>query len=278
MSAPVAGFDPFGPPSAQASPSVAAPPTAPAGPLREHLANRRWVRRLTPFPHVVAQNVFTEAFAAALDDHFRWIEKAHPETFRRDMAGYDASGAQLDNFRDGPLGVFVSREWHDLVAGVAGVRATGDVSASVHHHDPGGASGWPHNDLNPGWFGGPPPGPDEIRLPGDTEVDYNHGTRPDGVSARETVRAVSILYYLANDPWQPGDGGETGLYRHCRADALGAAVAPVNNSLVLFECTPYSWHGFLSNRVRARNSVVMWLHRDRAEAVERWGGDAIVHW
>ena len=29
---------------------------------------------------------------------------------------YDAAGAELDHYRDGPLGIFLTREWHDLLA------------------------------------------------------------------------------------------------------------------------------------------------------------------
>lgn len=242
------------------------------------LAHRRWVRRSLPFPHVVAHNVFVRRCYAELDAEFRRIQREHPETFRRDMIGYDASGSDVDRYRDGPLGLFVSREWHDLLAGVAGVAASGDVSASVHHHDPGGAPGWPHNDLNPGWFADPAPSLDEVRVPGDGQIGYHHGERPDGVSARETVRAVSMLFYLANPAWAPGDGGETGLYSGPASPRPAAIVPPINNSLVLFECTPFSWHGFLGNRTKPRNSIVLWLHRAKDEAQARWGKQSIVYW
>lgn len=242
------------------------------------LANRRWVRRNRPFPHVVAREVFVPGFYASLEAEFARITSEHPEAFQRNMTGYDASGADLDHYRHGPFGVFTGRAWHDMIASVAGVRASGDVSASLHHHDPGSASGWPHNDLNPGWFAADPAAPGQVVLPADAPIHYQHGIRPDGVPARETVRAVSILFYLANPPWSPGDGGETGLFRAPRADGLAAAVPPVNNSLVLFECTPFSWHTFLSNRVSPRNSLVMWLHRDRQTVVDRWGADQIVGW
>ena len=36
------------------------------------------------------------------------------------------------------------------------------------------------------------------------------------MSARETIRAVSVLFYLANPEWEPGDGGETALFRTLR--------------------------------------------------------------
>ena len=34
----------------------------------------------------------------------------------------------------------------------------------------------------------------------------------------------------------------------------------------------------LGNRVQARNSIVMWLHREKADVVARWGETAIVRW
>jgi len=246
-------------------------------PLGDLLDNRRWVRRAEPFAHAVAHDVFVPEFYAELERQFITLMAEHPEAFHRDMKGYDAAGAVLREGQDGPLGIFVSREWHDLVAAVAGVAATGDVSASLHHHGPGGRSGWPHNDLNPGWFGGQPVD-GEIILAGRDGVSYQTGDHPAGVPARRTVRAVSVLFYLANPVWSSGDGGETGLYRGLRDRQPVAVVPPINNSLLLFECTPYSFHGFVGNRVSPRNSLVMWVHRDYDEAVARWGEDSIVRW
>ena len=248
--------------------------------LDELLANRRWVRRTNPFPHVYARDVFVPDFYARLDDEFRRIEREHPETFVRNMKGYDASGASVSRFRGGALGIFVSREWHDLVARVAGVRATGDVNASLHHHEPGSQSGWPHNDLNPAWFAGPPPAPDQIRLEHTDGVALHTGEGPAGVTARENVRAVSLLFYLGNPPWELGDGGETGLFADVASARGGPAVAvpPINNSMVFFECTPRSWHAFVSNRTKPRNSIVMWLHRTKHDVVDRWGDDSIERW
>jgi hypothetical protein len=243
------------------------------------LAHRRWVRRSLPFPHVVATNVFTDDTYAELTADFGRIMGAgaiaHATT-----PGYEAKSARLAEHVDGPLGVFLSRAWHDLVAGVVGVRtATGDVSGALHHHAPGGAAGWPHNDLNPGWFAGPPPAPDEIRVENVDGVDYHRGSADDA-SARETMRAVSVLFYLANPEWSAGDGGETGLFASAEAGSRGdgAFVPPVNNSLVLFECTPYSWHAYAGASRHIRNCLVMWLHRPKPEVVERWGEAAIAYW
>lgn len=248
-------------------------------PLSALLANRRWVRRIEPFPHLVAQNVFVEEFYASLHAEFARIQREHPEAFNRGIANYDAAATDVEHYTSGPLGVFVSREWHDLLESVGGIAATGDITAALHHHDPGSRRGWPHNDLNPGWFGGPPAGPDEVRYQGVDGVNYRDGARPEGVAARETVRGVSLLFYLGNAEWHLGDGGETGLYSSydCAPAGPAAIVPPINNSLVMFECTPYSLHGFLGTNT-ARNSVVMWLHRDKAEAVRRWGEQSLVYW
>lgn len=256
--------------------SPAQPHAARAWELGSLLANRRWVRRERPFPHVVAQNVFVPEFYAELDEQYRRIEE---DRFHRNMKGYDASGSELSAHVDGPLGVFASRAWHDMLARIWHLDATGDIAGSLHHHDPGGKSGWPHNDLAPGWFPSPPAGPDTVLLSNSPHVDYFTGPRIPGTPARETVRAVALLFYLANPDWQPGDGGETALFASCGGANRGpaATVPPINNSLMMFECTPFSWHSFLTNR-KPRNSLVMWLHRTKEEALERWGDDRIVYW
>jgi hypothetical protein len=245
------------------------------------LANRRWVRRLEPFPHVVAENVFIRGFYRSLEEDFKRVQLEVSGSFTRNMTGYDASSANLADHHDGPLGVFVSREWHDLLAGVTGARTTGDVLATLHHHEPGSQTGWPHNDLAPGWFEDPEPGPGEIRLTSMPRVNYATGETTDGVTAHETIRAVSVLFYLNNGSWQAGDGGETALFASSADAALtgpAAVVPPLDNSLVIFECTPVSWHTFLSNQAHPRNAVVMWLHRTKAETLERFGDASIAYW
>ena len=115
------------------------------------IANRHWVRRAEPFPHVIAENVFTEPtyrrFEAAFEEVLRTYFAKHPDTFTFKMA----------NDLSGPFALFISRAWHDLLATLMGVTATGDVDAGLHHHDGGGNGGHVHNDLNPGYFTGSGP-------------------------------------------------------------------------------------------------------------------------
>lgn len=242
------------------------------------LAHRRWVRRSAPFPHVVAQNVFVEPFYSELADHFERIKQAGH--FQKNIRNYDAGSVLIRDHADGPLGFFVSRPWHDLVASIFDVQATGDVTAGLHHHPPGGRPGWPHNDLNPGWFGGDWPSADEIRHEGHDGVDYQQGPTREGTTGRETVRGVSVLFYLNNPAWSPGDGGETGIYDSGSSGSRGAGIGvpPVDNSLVMFESTPFTWHGYGGQSRHERNSLVMWVHRRKSEVVERWGEQSIAYW
>lgn len=247
--------------------------------LKDVLAQRRWVHREWPFPHTIAQNVFTDEFYKELEEDFRRVMGL--QAGRQSSPNYDANITLLSEHADGPLKVFLSREWHDMIAAVSGVTtATGDVSAALHHHEPGGRPGWPHNDLNPGWFGGPPPAGDEVRYENAEGVGYHHEPTDPAVTARANVRAVSLLFYLANPPWTPADGGHTGLYPSTAAaeQRQGMYVPPVNNTLMLFECTPFTWHGYAGHSRNERNSVVMWLHRPKQEVLDTWGDASIAYW
>ncbi|MGW4089805.1 2OG-Fe(II) oxygenase family protein [Nocardia sp. NPDC004750] len=259
-------------------PELATPPVPQW--FAEIFAHRRWIRRSRPFPHVYARDVFVPEFYQRLTEQLEQVRGKRPDLVAPVADGYSAGGIRLEDLRDGPLAVFTSREWHDLVARLGGVEPTGDVEGSVHHHGSGSPFGRPHNDLNPAWFPGPPPGPGEVRLP-DATVHTKTGARATGVVARETVRGVAVQFYLGNPGWQPGDGGETALYDHVAQGAAPQSVSlvpPLDNSLLLFEVTPRTWHTFAGNNINDRNSVLMWVHRTKADAERRWGGDKIVHW
>ena len=261
-------------------------PMDPATPLADLLDRHYWVRRESPFPHVVARDVFRPGPYRAMADAFRatlalgFDDRPGTARFGRSMRGYDAYGLTFGPDLAGPFRVFTSRPWHDLLEAVTGVTATGDINCGLHHHRPGSANGRVHNDLNPGWFADYP-SPDGIRTTRHDLCSYTSGEahRP-GVIPRETMRAVAMLLYLNNPPWSPGDGGETGLYAAASdpVDRPAAVVPPINNSMLIFECTPHSYHTFLGNRAGERNCVIMWLHRCKDEAVRRWGDGSIVYW
>jgi hypothetical protein len=109
-------------------------------------------------------------------------------------------------------------------------------------------------------------------FPNSGQCDYFTG-RVKSPSARPVayVRAATLIYYLCNDGWAPLDGGQTALYSTMRGDGACEPVPPLNNTLVFFECCPHSYHRFVANLGRARNSIILWLHLPVAEAEGRWG-------
>jgi hypothetical protein len=269
-----------------ATAEATAPAQAKPAPLAQALAQRSWKFRTAPFAHFIATGVFKAEIYAAMAAQFQsFLDRGlseEPATgkFARTIKGYDAYAISFSPALDGPLAVFISKEWHDMLARLVGIEATGDINGGFHHHEPGSASGRPHNDLNPGWFSDSPRA-DGINVSNYDICDYHTGQiHKRGSKARETVRAAALLFYLNNPTWRPGDGGETGLYRDVgqAVDQPSESVPPLDNSVLLFECTPHSYHAFLQNRRSSRNSLIMWLHRAKAEVETRWGRNSIVYW
>jgi Rps23 Pro-64 3,4-dihydroxylase Tpa1-like proline 4-hydroxylase len=89
-----------------------------------------------------------------------------------------------------------------------------------------------------------------------------------------------MIFYVGNDAWTPGDGGETGLYLHedDPVDHPAAVIPPVNNTMFLYECTPQSWHSFIHNPTTTRTSILGWTHRPYEEGIRRHGEEGILAW
>jgi len=247
--------------------------------LDRFLANRRWRVNPEPFPHVVVQGVFTDDCYARLADAFR--STLAPVVHRGYLKDHDIHGTTLGPDQTEMFAPLLGRAWHDLLASTFGVPATGHVLAGIHHHVVESSDGFPHNDLNSGWFVGKPD-PRDVVLSSPLLADYTSGqVLGTGLNADDlvhTVRAVAMIFYLCNADWSPGDGGTTGLYRGAEddVDCPVVDVSPINNSLLAFECTPSSYHGFRRNTVSERNSIVLWLHQPLDHVINRWGEDAIV--
>jgi hypothetical protein len=254
-------------------------------PLDQILLSRRWIRREKPFPHLVGRDVFTPDAYKALWSHFATIEargfSEHTSDgrFGRSTRGYDAYSYSLTPDIEGPLQLFASRPWHDLVARMMGINATGEITAGLHYHAAGSADGKIHNDLNPGWFRDQDVPADSVALSDWRRWSYFDGSSPEALTVRERIRAVTVIFYLGNPLWRPGDGGMTGLYLSAQrpVNRPDVSVPPVNNTMLVFECGALSYHSFIGNR-NPRRSVILWLHRTREEAVARWGEQAIINW
>lgn len=255
--------------------------------LAQILQQRRFMCHRWPFPYVVGRDVFVPAFYEELAREFRALLQdgyevtGGRERFGRNITGYDAMSLRFLPEYSGPLSIFYSRPFHDMATRLLGVESTRDVSGGLHHHPVGNRSGWIHNDLNPGWFLDRPR-PDGMNFGVPAACDYQTGALSGGVqeTPRPTVRTLAMLFYLNNEPWEPGDGGETGLFQY-ESDPSAppvAAVPPINNTLLLFRCTPHSFHAFQHNRRKVRNSMVLWFHTPRQRIVEQYGEGAIRLW
>jgi len=232
-----------------------------------------------PFPHVRAFNVFAPEFHLALENQWEEIAargtSATPDSTRlsKNMPLSDAYAWNFPTDIDGPLGIFYSRGWHDLLHDAIGIDATFDVNAALHHHPLDDEDGFVHNDFNVCWF------TDQSRIDDINPMDlsncgYFDGKPKNGGAVSERVRAAAMIYYLANGRWRPEYGGHTGLYatQDAPIHSPDVSIAPIDNSLLAFEITPYSFHAFLRNR-RRRNSVILWLHRTQEATRARWGAE-----
>jgi hypothetical protein len=254
--------------------------------LSSALAHRRWWFAERPFPHFHATDVFTPECYRSIENSVQQLienglsDEPDFDRLSRNMPGTDAFGWNLPPGANGPLALFYDQKWHELLARLTGVDATGDVSCAVHHHLRGSEAGRVHRDLGVGWF--PGASPTGAVNPADRNCcSYIYGdVKIPGTAVHEAIRAVTMIYYLANPPWKRGDGGETGLYRYATDPVASPSVSipPVNNSLVVFENTPWAFHAFMTNVRSTRTSVVLWLHRPVDEARRRFGERAFYRW
>jgi len=254
--------------------------------LDETLANRRWTLRLSPFPHFIATRVFTNDFYRQLEREFLDVlgrglaDTADPAKFSRNMQNSDAYSWNFPADINGGLSLFYSRDWHDMLTNITKTDCTLDVNGALHHHQLLSKNGSIHKDVGIGWFS------DQPRADGVNPMDlrrcaYTTGRISGQTSAvRQTVRAVTMIFYLANPPWKPGVGGETGLYTSMTdpVDAAASAVPPVNNTMLIFENTPESFHSFISNTKQTRNSLILWLHRTVEETNRLWPSEPLYSW
>lgn len=203
------------------------------------------------------------------------------------MPGYDCYTWVFPPDAAAPLNVFTSRAFLDYAADLFEIELSGEVSAQFNYHPAGARNGLWHTDFNVAYHT-----LDQQRPDGTTVWYYGcnilDGTVTGGSAgpAVPRVRALAFLYYPGGaEPLQPDDGGATELgYEGPRTGGVAtfAAVAPVANRLLMFECSPLSFHRAAANRRVPRAAVVGWFHmteeaarqRHRA-APEYWSADAV---
>ena len=235
--------------------------------------------------HIAAQNVFTPEFYSALSVQVSDLisqglsEMPSKGLLSRNLPGYDAYGIGINHAFPYPLSFFVSSCWRDLMCGLFHIQPTPYVFAGIHYHKVGSANGFIHNDFNPVWF--PRALASETQIPNQELCSYKTGAGSLSESAKvQVVRGAVMIFFLLNDGWRSGDGGETALYRS-GTDVISnpaAEIGPENNSLVGFECTPSSFHAYRTNYRSARVSIIMWIHRRLEDAINKFGQEQLEHW
>jgi hypothetical protein len=240
------------------------------------LASGEWWLEKTPFRHFRAHDVLSPAdyervataFTQTMADGATAGGKGKTANYDADILGLTPVVARL-------FDPFFSDPWVEAMHRAMLIPDIHRVDGALHSSAPGSRTGWIHTDFCSAWFDESKPASTTPIFPNRAACDYFTG-KAKSASARpkEYVRAATMIYFLCNDGWQAGDGGETGLYAtaHGHGPEL---VRPVNNSLVFFRCSPHSYHRFVTNPGRTRNSIILWIHETVEAAVSTWGPRAV---
>jgi hypothetical protein len=245
--------------------------------LAEMNPSAEWCVYERPFRHIRAEQVFCKSFYQRLEEAFLFIRdypngSSGSETgFRKSGAAYDALIFPMSQSFASRFAPLFEHRWIDFLANMLGLPALEQIDGALHHIPINSRSGWIHNDFCSGWFNAHHTG--DVVFPDRKNCEYFTGaSKSSEVESKEFVRAATMILYLQNDDWKEGCGGETGLYA-CSRPGSGdvCVVPPLNNSLLLFECSPHSYHALLRNPGCPRNSIILWLHCSVENAESRWG-------
>jgi hypothetical protein len=231
------------------------------------LKTRRWWSIDSPFQHFRATEIFDDHFYAELESSASKLidrgltKEFDPSRLSASLPNSPAYTWRLPRDVRHPMAIFYSQHWHDLLANLTGIQASGDVLAAVHHHLPGHPDGHVHRDVAEHWFVDPAR-PGQVNPVNPEYCDHKTGQAPAGTVVHPARRAATMIFYLSNERWTIGDGGETGLYLSGRDQVNRPAVQipPTNNSMVVFANGPHAFHAQLATRRIARTSVVLWLY------------------
>jgi hypothetical protein len=241
----------------------------------------RWERHTAPFVHFRVRDIFRPEIYARLTSAFSEIladsepGRTGPYQMARTRTDYDARMMSVTDELAPRFAPLFELQWVRFLERLTGTPALDRISGGLHSSDPGARTGAIHADFCTAWFDESPANAGSLLLPRHQRVEYFTGRKlvPDA-EPKQYVRATTLLFYLCNEGWKAGDGGETGLYGASRNSSRVSTelVPPVDNSMVIFNCSPHSYHRFVTNPGRRRNSIVMWLHQTEADAETRWGG------
>ncbi len=236
-----------------------------------------WVHRY-PFRHFRAQSILDPESYGRVCSAFREIleitagERKGVYRLKQSNPKYDANMLGMSDDLAPSFDPFFSWPWLQSLYRLVGLPEVPRIDGGLHSSAQGSRDGWIHSDLCSGWFD-ESPGWQGV-FPNREKCDYFSGqTRSKDAKPVEYVRAATMIFYLCNEGWSQGDGGETGLYGSSRIGSHTPVdlLPPVDNSILLFECSPHSYHRFVTNPGRTRNSIILWLHTRTEQAEAMWG-------
>lgn len=239
-----------------------------------------WWEHSWPLRHYRATDVLDSDSYAAIRQTFNEILDATDGdgvgryTLKKLKRSYSARVLGINDELAAAFAPLFAEERLRSVSDFLGLEFVPRVEGALHSNPAGSETGWIHTDLCSGWFDEAGSDPDTLVFPRRGRCHYFTGqARTRDAEPREYIRAATLIFYLENDGWAPGDGGETGLYSSALETEHNQVtlVSPINNSLLLFECSPHSYHRFVANPGRMRNSIILWLHSEVDVATAKWG-------
>lgn len=227
-----------------------------------------------PFNYMTITDAFDNDWASAFSRDFEnLIQKGKPIGKVGEIAEveYLAIGytPTLFEFKNSLLGRLTSLELKNEIAELFSVTLDENITLGLHRHEPPSKPGWKHSDFTIVSFPNVPPNFGFQRLyTSDCGVDYADDSSSRQPNTIKTARAIACIYYIGNPEWKNNMDGETGLYSQDGVQ-LVAKVRPKNNSLLIFEVSPTSYHCYLGSNGMCRSSVIWWYHAPPAYVYAR---------
>lgn len=233
-----------------------------------------------PYRHFRANNFLSPEAYSELEKNYRHllalsdsVTDSSPQKFKKSRLKYDAVMRQINSEIATLFTPFLNEPFLRSLYNFLGMPYLPMVHTGVHCNHKNSRNGWLHTDHCSGWFDQSQQTNGTIHYQADSNCDYFTGSpKNEHTEPVEYIRSATFLFYFCNDGWQPGDGGETALYESPEADLNypHAFIEPRNNTALLFECTPYSYHQFIANPGMTRNSFILGLHSTVAFAESIW--------
>ena len=238
------------------------------------IMNRHFLVEKEPIPHIIVDNFFTENVYKELVSYFTQCldrglveemdsDSFHPFLNLKGAFAYDGYVHSLRYGENKVPDILFSVEWNLLFSKIFNQQTDWCTQTAFHYHPSNNRTGFIHNDYASKKF------MSSNKLPNGVIAGEVATYKKDDSRIYTSTRIISLLYYLNNDSWKEGDGGETGLYLTKEGSPV-KLIEPVNNRLFAFQISPRSFHAFQKN-LKPRSSIVQWFHIDPAWCEKKYG-------